>query len=160
MPPIRRNVIARRNDRCPCGSQKKFKKCCGLSVAFVRPQAKTVPQFIDTGEIAIRWVIVDNTGTKLFSDKDNRALVFASKDAAFATATLDLFSEQAPGDINVAGVGETKFKHLQEKIPYVEVEADTAEALVRERIAVGLASMETEYGEEVVEDELPPPDEF
>ena len=94
-----------------------------------------MPQFIDTGEIAIRWVIVDNTGTKLFSDKDNRALVFASKDAAFATATLDLFSDQSPGDINVAGVGETKFKHLQEKIPYVEVEADTAEALVRERMA-------------------------
>ena len=160
MPPIRRNVLTRRNDRCPCGSQKKFKKCCSLSVAFVSPQVKNVPQFIDTGEIAIRWVIVDNTGTRLFSDKDNRALVFASKDAAFATATLDLFSDQAPGDINVAGVGETKFKHLQEKIMYVEVEADTAEVLVRERIAAGLAAIEAEHGEETVEDELPPPNEF
>lgn len=145
MPPIRRNVLTRRNDRCPCGSQRKFKKCCGLTVAGVAPQVKTVPQFIDTGEIAIRWVIVDNTGTRLFSDKDNRALVFASKGAAFAIATLDLFSSQAPGDINVAGVGETKLKHLQETISYVEVEVDTAEALVRERIAVGLAAIEADY---------------
>ena len=152
MLPIRRNNSpARRNDRCPCGSQRKFKKCCGLTAAGVEPQVKTVPQYIDTGEIAIRWVIVDNTGTKLFSDKDNRALVFSSKDAAFATATLDLFSSQAPGDINVAGVGETKFKHLQETISYVEVEADSAEAFVRERIAVGLAAMEADY---------PPLDEF
>jgi SEC-C motif len=146
MLPIRRNnAPARRNDRCPCGSQRKFKKCCGLTVAGVEPQVKTVPQFIDTGEIAIRWVIVDNTGTRLFSDKDNRALVFSSKDAAFAIATLDLFSSQAPGDINVAGVGETKLKHLQEKISYVEVEVDTAEALVRERITVGLAAIEADY---------------
>jgi SEC-C motif len=146
MLPIRRNnAPARRNDRCPCGSQRKFKKCCGLTVAGVEPQVKTVPQFIDTGEISIRWVIVDNTGTKLFSDKDNRALVFSSKDAAFAIATLDLFSSQAPGDINVAGVGETKFKHLQKTIPYVEVEVDTAEALVRERITVGLAAIEADY---------------
>jgi hypothetical protein len=148
MPPIRRNVVARRNDRCPCGSQKKFKKCCGTSLAFVRPTPRAIPQFIDTGEMPIRWVITDDTGKKLFSDKDNRALVFSSKDEAFATATLDLFAEQAPGDINVAGVGETKFKILQEKIPFVEVTAEMAEALISERIAAGLAQMEAEESEE------------
>jgi len=141
MPPIRRNVIARRNDPCPCGSQTKFKKCCASRVSFVRPPAKPVPQFIDTGEAAIRWVIVDNTGTKLFADKDNRALVFASKDDAFATATLDLFEAQEPGEINVAGVGETKFKVLQEKLPYVEVDAAEAETLVLERAAALLAEI-------------------
>jgi hypothetical protein len=93
-----------------------------------------VPAFIDSGEQAVRWVIVDDTGIKLFSDKDNRALVFSSKDDAFATTTLDLFAEQEPGDINVAAVGETKFKVLQEKIPFVEVDASQAEALIRERI--------------------------
>lgn len=143
MPPIRRNVIAHRNDRCPCGSQKKFKKCCGPTVTFMRPPAEPVPQFIDSGEPAIRWVIVDNTGVKFFADKNNRALVFASKDDAFATATLDLFESQAPGEINVAGVGETKFKVLQEKISYVEVDAATAETRVRERFAAALSAADT-----------------
>lgn len=136
MPPIRRTAGARRNDPCPCGSLQKFKKCCGAAVAFVRPPRRPVPAFLDTGELAVRWVIVDDTGVKLFADKDNRALVFADKAAAFATVALDLFADQAPGDINVAAVGETKFKLLQEKIPYVEVDAAQAEALIRARIAV------------------------
>ncbi len=29
MPTIRRNDLPGRNDPCPCGSGKKFKKCCG-----------------------------------------------------------------------------------------------------------------------------------
>lgn len=144
MPPIRRPALPRRNDPCPCGNPKKFKKCCGATVAFVRPSPRSMPQYIDTGETPIRWVIVDDTGTRLFADKDNRALVFSSKADAFATATHDLFADQGAGDINVAGVGETKFKTLQEKVPYVEVDAEQASALVQERVALARAQLETQ----------------
>jgi hypothetical protein len=30
------NKAAGRNDLCPCGSRKKFKKCCGLKQTSVR----------------------------------------------------------------------------------------------------------------------------
>lgn len=143
MPPIRRSALPRRNDPCPCNSTKKFKKCCGTTVAFVRPSPRSMPQYIDTGETPVRWVIVDETGTRLFADKDNRALVFSSKADAFATATHELFADQDPGDINVAGVGETKFQTLQEKVPYVEVDAEQAALLVQERVALARAQLET-----------------
>jgi hypothetical protein len=142
MPPIRRPALPRRNDPCPCNSTKKFKKCCGTAVTFTRPTRQSLPQYIDTGETPIRWVIVDDTGTRLFADKDNRALVFSSKDDAFATATHDLFTDQQAGDINVAGVGETKFQTLQEKVPYVEVNAEQAALLVQERVALARAQLE------------------
>jgi hypothetical protein len=144
MPPIRRPALPRRNDPCPCNSAKKFKKCCGTTVAFTRPSPCSPPQYIDTGETPIRWVIVDDTGTRLFADKDNRALVFSSKADAFATATHDLFAEQRAGDINVAGVGATKFQTLQEKMPYVEVDAAQAAVLVQERVALARTKLETE----------------
>jgi uncharacterized protein YchJ len=28
-PPVTRNIKVGRNEPCPCGSGKKFKKCCG-----------------------------------------------------------------------------------------------------------------------------------
>jgi preprotein translocase subunit SecA len=29
---VGRSAVARRNDPCPCGSGRKFKKCCGRQV--------------------------------------------------------------------------------------------------------------------------------
>jgi hypothetical protein len=137
--PIRKEDRPKRNDKCPCGSDKKFKWCCG-QIPYVRPAKRIVPEFIDGGETPVRWVIVNEEGTSLFADKDNRALVFPYKELAHQIATLDEFDSQAPGEINVAGVGETKFKVLQEKVPYVEVSCfDEAAALVRERIALTMA---------------------
>jgi hypothetical protein len=125
--------MLKRNDKCPCGSNKKFKRCCSPDA----PEHNSTARYIDSGEAAVRWVICSSSGTALFADKDNRALVFKSKEAAYATAHLDEFASQDPGEINVGGVGQTKWEHLQETIPFVEVD-DAAEAagLVRERIAM------------------------
>lgn len=135
MNPIRRAMGTRRNDRCICGSGKKYKYCC-------HPQASSQPQmlkkkthYIDTGESPIRYVICDRVGTSFFVDKDGRILVFADRAEAMAVATLDEFSSVEPGEINVAGVGETKWEHLKNTLPYVEVNSiEDAVTLVRERM--------------------------
>lgn len=144
---IRRNPgFLKRNDRCPCGSGKKFKSCCSPDAPDNRARVHVHrPVFADTGERAVRWVITDATTTRFFADKDNRALVFKEQAEAIAIASLEEFRDQDPGEINVAGVGETKWQHLQEKIPFVEVQ-DIAHAvqLVRERIEWGRAGELTE----------------
>lgn len=135
-----KGALIRRNDRCPCGSNKKFKTCCSpaspqrLSSAPLPAKPAQQP-YIDSGESAVRWVIVDATGTRLFVDKDGHVLVFSDRVTATQIANLEEFSDQAPGDINVAGVGPTKWQALQEKLPFVEPpDVESAAALVRERI--------------------------
>ena len=91
---------------------------------------------IDYGEEAIRWVICDESGRKLFVDKQGRILIFTDKAIAREVAKLDLFMNQAPNELNVAGVGPTKWVALQEKLPFLEVSnLETAVALIEERIA-------------------------
>jgi hypothetical protein len=144
---IRRSPRPPRNSRCPCGSEKKFKYCC---IADAQAQPQVVAQqatYIDSGEEAVRYVIVDNKGTGFFVDKDGRILVFATRADAIAIATLDEFVAAAPGEINVAGVGETKWQHLQATLPFVEVTAETAAAFVRERIAALTAPAPAEVSE-------------
>lgn len=102
------------------------------------------PQYIDFGDDPIRWVICDQTGTRLFVDKQGRVLVFTDKDIAKKIATLDIFADQAPNEINVAGVGEKKWLTLQEKLPFLEVSnAELGIALVKERIDYQKAQMES-----------------
>ena len=134
----KKNSLIRRNDRCVCGSGRKYKTCCSPNAAHRRPISR--PRYIDAGAVPIRWLIVNQTGTQFFADKDNRAIVFSSQADAVAVAQIEEFSDQDPGDINIAGVGEAKFALLREKIPYIEVSGvDEATALVRERIAYGKA---------------------
>jgi len=136
---IRKDSIIKRNDRCPCGSGKKFKACHSPDapqnrVSYSAP-AKAM-SYIDTGESPVRYVICDRTGVKFFSDVDNRIIVFPSREYATAVALLDEFGSQEPGEINVAGVGPTKWEHLQSKLPFIEVESiEQAVELVRARIA-------------------------
>jgi hypothetical protein len=152
MSTIRRGNIVRRNDRCVCGSGKKFKHCCSPD-APNRPKQYVKPvQYIDTGEEAIRWVICDDTGVKFFSDKDNRILVFKSRADATSIALLDDFAGQEAGEINVAGVGPTKWAHLQEILPFVELDdAAAGIAFIRERMELQRAQYE------VLSDELDAP---
>lgn len=153
MTTLRKGALVRRNDRCPCGSNQKFKSCCSPDAPWrsLRPHSTReaglahstarVP-YIDDGEVAVRWVIVDDTGTRFFVDKDGRVLVFSNREAATVAAHLDEFADQSPGEINVGGVGPTKWQALQEKLPFVEVvDADTAAALIRERIEVRRAQL-------------------
>ena len=143
MTQIRKNNMLRRNDRCVCGSGKKYKYCCSEAAPPGKQHYGRPVQYIDSGEEAIRWVIADFTGTKFFSDKDGRVLVFTSKADATSIALLDEFADQQPGEINVAGVGPLKWIVLQEKLPFFEVPSvDVAVALVRERIAVRTAAIE------------------
>lgn len=132
---IKRGTGIRRNDRCICGSGKKFKYCC--SHTAVRQPGAPVKKthYIDTGEVPVRYVIVNEKGTSFFSTKDNQIIVFQNRADAIAIATLDDFAAADAGEINVAGVGETKWKHLQDTLPFVEVSsAEEAATLVYERV--------------------------
>lgn len=159
MSTIRRGNIIRRNDRCICGSGKKFKHCCSPDAFLRRSTEKFVapagtPVYIDSGEEPIRWVIVDRKGTAMFSDKAGRVLVFAEKAAAETVARLDEFSAQEPGEINLGGVGPTKWAKLQEMLPFVEVQnAEEGAELIRERISIMRAK--AEETETTIEGELP-----
>lgn len=142
MTPIRKGTTLKRNDRCSCGSGKKYKYCC-IADAVPQPEFQRAVQYIDSGEAAVRWVISDSSGTKFFSDKDGRVLVFIDKATATGIAMLDDFADQEPGEINVAAVGPTKWQILQEKLPFIEVDnLDIAAALVRERIAAKTAEIQ------------------
>lgn len=137
---LRKAPAPKRNERCWCGSGRKYKYCC-LPTAVVQPQR--VIQYIDSGEEAVRYVICNSRGTGFFSTKDNAIIVFPDRATAFAVATMEEFESQEPGEINVAGVGKTKWKHLQETLPFVEVpDAETAVALVQERIEYLLQQLE------------------
>ena len=154
MNPMKRAIGTRRNDRCTCGSGKKYKYCCHPQ-ALTQPEAtKKKTHYIDTGESAVRYVICDGKGTSFFVDKTGRILVFASRPDAIAVATLDEFVTVEAGEINVAGVGPTKWEHLQKTLPFVEVaNAEEAVTLVRERmefVRAQLAEPETN------EDATPP----
>jgi hypothetical protein len=141
---IRGNMSVRRNDKCPCDSGKKYKHCHSPE-ASKHPNSHMKPvKYIDNGEEAVKYVIGDSTGVKFFSDKDNNILVFASREDATAIALLEDFAEQSPGEINVAGVGQTKWEHLQTKLPYVEVKSvEHAASLIRERIEIQAAKLES-----------------
>ena len=151
---LRKQAAPRRNERCWCGSGKKYKYCC-LPAPVVQPQR--VIQYIDSGEEAVRYVICNARGTGFFSTKDNQVIVFPDRATAYAIATLDDFESQAPGEINVAGVGSTKWEHLQQTLPFVEVaDVDAAATLVRERIDYLLEKMnEAETQEEAIEQSAP-----
>lgn len=129
---LRKAPTPKRNERCWCGSGRKYKYCC-LPGAVVQPQR--VVQYIDSGEAPVRYVICNSRGTGFFSTKENQIIIFPDRATAYAVASLSEFESQEPGEINVAGVGETKWKHLQETLPFVEVpDAETAIELVLERI--------------------------
>jgi hypothetical protein len=154
MTTIRRNSFVKRNDRCPCGSGQKFKRCCSPEASKHANSYMKPVRYIDTGEEAARYVICDDTGVKFFSDKDNNIIVFQTRQDATAVALLEDFAAAAPGEINVAGVGPTKWEHLKEKLPYVEV-ADAAQgiALVRERMELQRNKLES------MSDAVDPPEE-
>lgn len=139
MSTIRKDSIIKRNEKCPCNSGKKFKACHSPDAPQNRPQYSArgrAMNYIDTGESAVRYVICDSTGVKFFADADNKILVFKSREEATAVALLDQFGSQEPGEINVAGVGPTKWEHLQAKLPFIEVDGvEHAVELVQIRIA-------------------------
>lgn len=156
---LKRGVGVRRNDRCICGSGKKFKYCCHPQ-AVGQPDGTPVRRthYIDTGEVPVRYVITDAKGTGFFSSKDNKIIVFQNRADAIAIATLDDFAAaEEAGEINVAGVGETKWQRLQEKLPFIEVaSAEEAVQLVRERMDYMRAALESETATQAATDSAAP----
>ncbi len=133
---LKKAKLPKRNERCPCGSGKKYKYC---HASRPEPMTPLLPSrevgYIDEGESPVRYVIANHIGTSFFSTKENQVIVFKNRADAFAIATLPDFQDQDPGEINVAGVGPTKWQRLQEKLPYIEVDdIERAAELVRERI--------------------------
>jgi hypothetical protein len=144
-----------RNDSCPCGSGTKFKRCHGAPEGAAR--VPEVRHYIDTGESPVRWVISNDSGTAFFADKQGRVMVFADKRIALEIAQLDMFSSQEPNEINVAGVGPTKWQHLQESLPFLEVSsAEMAIALIQERISAKTAGEEVAESVPEINQELAP----
>lgn len=150
-------MVARigRNQRCPCRSGRKYKQCCitrqGKPPSFLVPSPGQ--KVIDYGEDAIRWVICNNTGTSFFVDKQGRILVFSDKAVAQAAATLEVFSDAGPNEINVAGVGKTKWQHLQDTLPHIEVDSlEMAKALIDERLAAQREQVTEEDSKTVVQE--------
>jgi hypothetical protein len=127
-----RNRIGR-NEPCPCGSGGKFKRCHGRG-----PSSTIVPEvkhMIDTGEAPIRWVITNQSATSFFVDKQKRVLVFPDRQMATELAGIELFADQGPNEIHVAGVGPTKWQKMQEMLPFFEVPSlEIAVALIEERV--------------------------
>jgi hypothetical protein len=122
-----------RNEKCPCGSSIKFKRCHGRNSSDRR--VVTRKEYIDAGEIPIRWVIANEKATAFFSDIKNRILVFADRQVAVDVTRLDIFASAGEGEINLAGVGPKKWQHLQETLPFIEVGSlEMAKALLQERI--------------------------
>lgn len=122
-----------RNESCPCGSRIKFKRCHGRDPNDHRVVA--VKQYVDSDEAPVRWVITNDTATAFFSDIKNRILVFADRQIAVDVIRLDIFAGAGPNEINLAGVGQTKWQHLQDTLPFIEVNSfDMAQALLQERI--------------------------
>jgi len=134
MPRTRNRIRIGRNERCPCGSGSKFKRCHGEPVSA--PEQPYIQPYIDSGEEPIRWVISSYTGTAFFSDAANRILVFPTRDMAREVAALEMFADHESGEINVSGVGPTKWEHLQASLPFVEVEsAEQAKTMIEARLA-------------------------
>jgi len=124
-----------RNARCHCGSGKKYKYCCHAQSSEQPILSSKRTNYIDTGESAVRYVISDARGTSFFSSKEGKILVFASKADAFAIATSDVFRDAEPGEINVAGVGQSKWEHIQKELPFIEpTDVVHAETLLKERM--------------------------
>lgn len=122
-----------RNETCPCGSNVKFKRCHGKNPGDNR--LVTRKEYIDSGEASIRWVIANENATAFFSDIKNRILVFTDRQVAADVIRLDLFASAGENEINLAGVGPTKWQHLQETLPFIEVGSlEMAKALLQERI--------------------------
>jgi hypothetical protein len=141
----RRKPINRigRNEACPCGSQVKFKRCHGRNSSDARVPVRQ--EYIDSGESPIRWVIANETATAFFSDVKNRILVFADRQIAVDVIRLELFTGAGDNEINLAGVGPTKWQHLQDTLPFIEVSSlDMAQALLQERISGKTAELEKE----------------
>ena len=142
---LRKSARFPRNNRCYCGSGKKHKYCCQLRAAEQPTFVAQKTTYIDSGEAPARYVITDSRGTSFFSDKTGAILVFSSKADAFAIATDSVFAAAEPGEINVAGVGASKWAAIQKDLPFVEpVDVAHARKLVYDRMDHKLAELEAE----------------
>jgi hypothetical protein len=96
--PVKQPPKPQPNEKCPCGSGKKFKKCCGSN-------AGDLHYFVACGETALE----DDVG---------RIMVFTNPDTAVAAAKAKRWAE---GD--VIPLPPERFAKFKEQLPYVMVVA-------------------------------------
>lgn len=127
-----RNGIPR-NAACPCGSGSKFKRCHGRDYnSTLVPEIKRMLNMTDN---PVCWIISNQKATAVFSDKQNRILVFKDREIARQIALLDLFTDQSPNEIYIAPVDENVWQKIQAELPFVLVEnLKKGIALIEERI--------------------------
>lgn len=116
-----------RNAQCPCGSALKFKYCHGRNAQSSAPVERR--QYIDKGEVPIRWVISSDTGTAFFASIDNQIIVFANRADAVSCTYSAIFDDEARTEMHIAGIGPAKLAHLTSTLPFVQVE-DYASAMI------------------------------
>lgn len=58
--PIRRDKLPRRNDKCPCGSGKKAKKCCLPAIKTFAALPRAVREQIVVNRILSRPIVAAN----------------------------------------------------------------------------------------------------
>lgn len=96
--PVKQPPMPKPNEKCPCGSGKKFKKCCGSN-------AGDLHYFVAYGETALE-------------DDAGRLMVFKDTTTAIAAAKAKRWAD---GDI--IPLPPARFEKLKENIPYVMVVA-------------------------------------
>lgn len=151
---LRREARPRRNERCFCGSGKKYKYCHARN-AVAQPHKRDTA-YLDYDEVPIRFVIANSEGTGFFSTKDGKIMVFMSAHSAEAIARLPEFDDQVPGEINIVGIGHTKWQFFQERLPTVEF-SDDAQAVaaqcIRDKISHALEQYEAAESDSIIEDD-------
>lgn len=151
---LRREARPRRNARCFCGSGKKYKHCHAKNAVPQPPP----PLPVDLDDIPVRFVIANSEGRAFFSTKDGKIMVFTSAAGANAIARLPDFDDQVPGEINVVGIGETKWSLFRERLPFVEFDDsahEVAARCIRDKLEFAREQYESETEESSEEADTP-----
>ena len=92
---------ARPNDKCPCGSGKKFKRCCGSVIG------------------QIRYIVVDPETSDALENGSGQVLVFEDKSVACLVGRRMGWAERG----ELVSLSEPRFEQFKEAMPYSVVTA-------------------------------------
>jgi len=116
--------IAKRNDPCPCGSGKKYKKCCGGNNTWMTTPTVIpgVDPLIKVHHFFLFWVDVNKELKDTMIKEDGKVLVFTSRAASMQYANNKFAVQLKEREIISAGMGDVKWKNFVEEFEYVVVD--------------------------------------
>jgi len=110
-----------RNEKCPCGSGKKYKRCCGLGVNENFFQTDV----IKVTENKTHHFILCSVGVEkdegAITDENGKVLVFLSRSASMQFVHKYLNEED---NVISIGMGDQKWALFQKEVAYVLVNSD------------------------------------